>query len=194
MNTRFFFSFLAVALFASASSAAASPPAAGALLDDFSNELESVGGARRVLVDDRELGGRSQAVQSCQDGRLKVEGTLVPGRGMPGFLSLVVFTALDGQPRDLCAFEGICVRVKVIRGTLSVQAGSSAIDNFDYHSSAITARVGEFQDVRIPFASMKRAWSEQTALDLRTITSINIVAFAMARSDFAYELDEVTFY
>jgi len=86
------------------------------------------------------------------------------------------------------------MRVKVISGMLSVQAGSSEVDNFDYHGSPISAKAGEFQDIRIPFKSMKRAWSEQTTLNAKTIISVNIVAFGMAKGDFAYELDEIGFY
>jgi hypothetical protein len=118
----------------------------------------------------------------------------VPGRGVPAFMSLVLLATPEGQAQDLSAFEGIRLRVKVNQGSLSVQAGSSAIDNFDYHTHAIIARAGKFEEVRIPFGAMKRAWSEQTTLDLATITSINIVAFGLAKGDFDYELDEVGFY
>lgn len=173
-----------------ASTSSATP----ALLDDFADSEKTSTGAGRLLVDDRQLGSASQGTQACADGVLVVRGSLAPGRGVPAFISLVLLTAPEGSPQDLGAFEGIRLRVKVKQGALSVQAASAAIDNFDFHSGPLTVRGDEFQEVRIPFASMKRAWSEQTPLDLATITSVNIVAFGLAKGDFAYELDEVGFY
>ena len=52
----------------------------------------------------------------------------------------------------------------------------------------------EFQEIRLAFKDMKRAWSEQTTLNLKSITSINLVSFGMARDTFAYEVDENGFY
>lgn len=168
--------------------------AAPALLDDFADSGKTSTGAGRLLVDDRQLGGASSGSQACAEGLLTVRGSLAPGRGAPAFVSLVLLAAPDGAAQDFSAFEGIRLRVKVTQGSLSVQAGSSAIDNFDFHASPIVARGGEFHEVRIPFTAMKRAWSEQIPLDPATITSVNIVAFGLAKGDFAYELDEVGFY
>jgi hypothetical protein len=82
-----------------------------------------------------------------------------------------------------------------LKGLLSVQVSSTEITNYDYHTSApVTRKPGAFQEVRIPFAAMKRAWSEQTPLNLKTITSINLVAAGMAPDAFAYEVDEIGFY
>lgn len=76
-----------------------------------------------------------------------------------------------------------------------MQVSSTEITNFDFHTSAPIARKpGEFQEVRIPFKSLKRAWSEQTALNLATIRSVNLVASGMARDAFAYAVDEIGFY
>ena len=75
-----------------------------------------------------------------------------------------------------------------------MQAGSSEIDNYDFHTSAIRATAGDFQEVRIPFKDLKRAWSEQVPLNLATLTSVNIVVFSVAKGAFAFELDEVGFY
>lgn len=87
------------------------------------------------------------------------------------------------------------LRVKSKKGSLSVQVSSSEIQNFDYHTSAaFTGKPGEFQEIRIPFKEMKRAWSEQTTLNLKSVTSINLVAFGMAKGSFAYEVDELGFY
>ncbi len=41
---------------------------------------------------------------------------------------------------------------------------------------------------------MKRAWSEQIVLNLKSITSVNLVSFGLAKDAFAYEVDEIGFY
>jgi hypothetical protein len=41
---------------------------------------------------------------------------------------------------------------------------------------------------------MKRAWSEQTPLNTKTISGLSIVAFALQKADFDFEIDEVSFY
>lgn len=166
-----------------------------ALLDDFSDAQRTSHGAERLLIDDKGLGSQSHATQKCESGVLAVDGELVPGRGVPAFISLVLLVSSDGKPQDLSAYDGVRLRVKGKQGILSVQVGSSEIQNFDYHTSApIAGKRGEFQEVRIPFKDMKRAWSEQTALNLKSITSVNLVAFGMAKDAFAYEVDEIGFY
>jgi hypothetical protein len=170
---------------------AATPPA---LLDDFSDLKRNKSGIERLLIDDKAAGSQSQATQKCESGVLTVKGELVPGRGVPAFISLVSLLSSDGKPNDLTGYEGVRLRVKVTKGILSVQVSSSEIQNFDYHSAPISGKRGEFQEVRIPFKTMKRAWSEQTVLNLKSITSVNLVSFGMAKDAFAYELDELGFY
>lgn len=182
---------LALGVLAPVAARAADVPA---LLDDFADTALSPAGATRLLIDDSGIGSKSRATQQCADGVIRVQGTLVPGRGVPAFMSLVLPLAVDAHPCDRSAFSGVRLRVKVLSGILSVQAASAEVDNFDFHASPITAKAGEFQEVRLAFTDMRRAWSEQTPLNPRTITSVNIVAFGMTAGDFSYELDEVGFY
>jgi len=171
---------------------AASAPA---LLDDFSDARHNSIGIDRLLFDDKSAGGQSHATQKCAGGVLTVEGELVPGRGAPAFISLVSLLTPDGKPHDLTGFEGVRIRVKTTKGILAVQVSSSEIQNFDYHTSApIAGKRDEFVEVRIPFKDMKRSWSEQTALNLKSVTSINLVSFGMAKDTFAYAVDEIGFY
>jgi len=172
------------------------PSAAGQkLLDDYSDPTRNKHGVERLLIDDQSAGSASQATQTCENGVLAVQGELVPGRGVPAFISLASPLAADGTPMDLTANQGVRLRVNVTRGMLSVQVSSAEISNYDFHTSApIVAKRGEFQEVRIPFQEMKRGWSEQTALNLQSITSINLVSFSMAKDSFAYEVDEIGFY
>ena len=174
-----------------ATQAAAGPK----LLDDYSDPARNKNGVERLLIDDKAAGSKSQATQKCEKGVLTVKGDLVPGRGVPAFISLASPLSSDGKPRDLTGYEGIRLRVKVIKGILYVQVSSSEIQNFDYHGSApISGKRGEFQEVRIPFKEMKRAWSEQIVLNVKSITSVNLVSFGMAKDAFAYEVDEIGFY
>ena len=171
---------------------AAAPPL---LLDDYSDPKLNKNGVERLLIDDKTVGSSSQATQKCEKGILSVKGDLVPGRGVPAFISQVSLLSADGKPKDLSGYEGVRLRVKVTKGILCVQVGSSEITNYDYHTSApITGKRGEFQEVRIPFKELKRAWSEQTVLNLKSITSVNLVSFGMAKDSFAYEVHEIGFY
>jgi hypothetical protein len=166
-----------------------------ALLDDFSDAQRNKYGVERLLVDDKALGGQSRATQKCMSGILAVKGELLPGRGMPAFISLPLLLSSNGKPYDLSAYQGVRIRVKVTKGSVSVQVASTEIQNFDFHTSApIAGKGAEFQELRIPFKQMKRAWSEQTVLNLKSITSVNLVAAGMAKDAFAYEVDEIGFY
>ena len=108
---------------------------------------------------------------------------------------MVSLLSPDGKPHDLTGYEGVRLRVKNTKGMLFVQVSSSEIQNFDYHTSApIAGKRGEFVEIRVPFKDMKRAWSEQTVLNLTSVTSINLVSFGLARDTFAYEVQEIGFY
>jgi hypothetical protein len=171
---------------------AAAPPL---LLDDYSDPKLNKNGVERLLIDDKTVGSSSQATQKCENGVLSVKGDLVPGRGVPAFISQVSLLSAGGKAKDLSGYEGVRLRVKVTKGILCVQVGSLEITNYDYHTSVpITGKRGEFQEVRIPFKEMKRAWSEQTVLNLKSITSVNLVSFGMAKDSFAYEVHEIGFY
>jgi len=175
--------------------AAAHAANAPLLLDDYSDPKQNKNGVGRLLIDDKAAGSKSRATQKCANGVLSVEGELVPGRGVPAFISQVSPLAADGKGKDMAGFNGVRLRVKVTKGILCVQVASAPVDNFDYHTSApLAGKRGEFQEVRIPFKDMKRAWSAQTPLDLKAITSVNLVSFGMVKDAFAYEVDEIGFY
>lgn len=185
--------FLTIALIFGSSSFLAAETTA--VLDDFSEADQTLTGAARMVITDQQMGGQSRADSNVSDGVMAVTGELKPGRGAPGFVSVPLLLLPDAQPKDLTGYTGIRLRIKVMQGMLSVQAASAAITNFDFHTSApIVRESDDFQEVRIAFKTMKRAWSEQTPLDLSTITSINLVAVGMAPGAFAYVVDEVGFY
>lgn len=82
--------------------------ATSALLDDFSDPKRNQHGTDRFLVDDKGIGSQSQATQKCEKGILVVEGELVPGRGVPAFISLVSPMTTDGNHATLLATKA-CV-------------------------------------------------------------------------------------
>ncbi len=165
------------------------------LLDDYSDPKTNKNGVERLLIDDKAAGSKSQATQKCENGVLTVKGDLVPGRGVPAFISEVSLLSADGKPKDMSRYEGVRLRVRVTKGTLLVQVASSDVQNYDFHGSApIAGKRGEFQEVRIPFKEMRRAWSEQTVLNLKSITSVNLISFGVAKDSFEYAVDEIGFY
>jgi len=136
-----------------------------ALVDDFSNPAQTARGAGRLLFTDKDAGSQSSATQRCENGVLVVQGELKPGRGAPAFISIPLLLSPDAKPADVGAYTGVRLRVKLTQGILTVQVSSADVDNFDYHSAPVGAKRGEFTEVRVPFADMKRAWSAQTALN-----------------------------
>ncbi len=169
----------------------AEPPA---LVDDFSNPAQTTRGAGRLLFTDKDAGSQSTATQRCENGVLLVQGELKPGRGAPAFISIPLLLTPDARPQDLGACTGVRLKVKLIQGGLSVQVASAEVTNFDYHAAPVAAKRGEFVEVRVPLKDLKRAWSEQTPLNTRTVTSVNLVVFGMAPGAFAFEVDEIGFY
>ncbi len=177
--------------------AAAAPALRGAdaaVVDDFSQPDQTTRGAPRLLITDKDAGSQSQASQRCEHGVLLVEGNLVPGRGAPAFVSIPLLLTPDARPQDLSTSTGVRLKVKLTQGLLLVQVATADVTNFDFHGAPVAAQRGEFVEVRVPFKDLKRAWSEQTALNPQAVTSVNLVVFGMAPGPFAYEVDEVAFY
>ncbi len=88
------------------------------VLDDYSDPTRNRCGVERLLIDDRTAGSKSKAAVTCEKGTLRVQGDLVPGRGVPAFISQVSLLAPEGKARDLSGYQGIRLRVKVIKGIL----------------------------------------------------------------------------
>jgi hypothetical protein len=171
---------------------------AGALepaIDDFSDPNMNSLGIARLFVDDTSAGGQTRTQHSVDGGVLFAKGEILPPRGQPGWASTVLLLDPQGLAKDASAFEGIRLLVRVNKGNLSVSANSSEITNFDFHAAQVTPRSdGKFHEVRIPFSEMKRAWSEQTPLNTKTLTGLSLVAFDIQKGDFDFEIDEISFY
>ncbi|MBK1880534.1 CIA30 family protein [Pelagicoccus mobilis] len=165
------------------------------LVDDFNDAQNNSLGLPRQFMNDTMAGGQTSTEQTVKDGVFTAKGEIVPPRGQPGWASSILLLDPAGAPVDASAYEGIRLRLRINKGMISVSANSTEITNFDYHAAIVTRKPGDdFQEVKIPFDSMKRAWSEQTPLNAATLNSISIVAVAMQKDTFEFELDEVSFY
>ncbi len=165
------------------------------LVDDFSDPARSSLEIDRMYLDDTSAGGKTRVEHTVQAGILSIRGEIEPPRGQPGWASTVLLLDPKGQPRDASAYQGIRLRIRIRQGSFSISANSSKVGNFDYHASTVTVPDdGAFHEVKIPFDSMQRMWSEKTPLDTRTIASISLVAFGLRKGPFDFELDELSFY
>ncbi|HEY7885602.1 MAG TPA: CIA30 family protein [Cellvibrionaceae bacterium] len=165
------------------------------LVDSFDDAKNNNLGLPRQLMTDSIAGGNSTATHSVDAGVAVVKGDITPARGQLGWISFVL--PLDGQggPQDANAYEGVLLKVKLSEGNLSVSVNSTQVTNFDFHATTIpVTNDGEFHQVKVPFASLKRAWSEQTPLNADSINAISIVAYAVQPQSFNFALDEVSFY
>ncbi|WP_395342531.1 CIA30 family protein [Ningiella sp. W23] len=165
------------------------------VVDDFSHADNSSLSIPRHFYTDAATGGKTSVEYLASDGIMTINGQISPPRGQPGWASMVLLLDENGKAKDLSAFEGIHLRLKVVEGMISITANSVEITNFDYHAAIVVARAdGEFHDVTIPFSSMKRMWSEQIPLNTSTVNSLSIVAAGGQAMPFEYVLDEIRFY
>jgi hypothetical protein len=168
---------------------------ATSLIDNFSNDTNNSIGLPRQYLNDTMVGGSTQTELHMNSGVMHLKGEIVPPRGQPGWASTVLLLDGEGKPVDASKYKGIRLLVKINSGSLSISANSTQVTNFDYHSSVVMAASdGKFHDVKIPFDSLKRTWSEQTSLNTQIINSLSIVAFSLQKAPFDYEIDEVSFY
>lgn len=164
-------------------------------IDNFDHQQTNSLGIARLHMSDAVAGGNTTTVPTVADGVLHIKGEILPPRGQPGWASTVLPLGPEGQNQDASQFEGIRVVIKVDTGNISISANSTEITNFDYHTKPIpVAADGQFHEVKIPFKTMKRVWSEQTPLNTKTLHSLSIVAFNTQAGVYDYAIDEVSFY
>ncbi|MBD5781170.1 CIA30 family protein [Pelagicoccus sp. NFK12] len=165
------------------------------LVDDFSDSEANSLGFPRLFADDTAAGGKTTTDYQVSEGTLSAKGNIQPPRGQPGWASAVFLLEASGQAQDLSQYQGIQLKIRIKKGNLSISANSSEVTNFDYHAAPIARKAGDaFQEVKIPFDSMRRAWSEQTKLNTKTIASLSLVAYDMQPGAFDFEVEEIRFY
>ncbi len=165
------------------------------LVDDFNHATSNSLGIARQFLDDTIAGGKTKTEIKIIDGKLTIKGEIVPPRGQPGWASSVLLLEQQGLPQDASKFKGLRLLLKIDSGNISISANSSEITNFDYHSAPVSVQADDqFHEVKIPFSSMKRTWSEQTPLNASSISSLSITSFGLQATPFNYAVDEVGFY
>ena len=165
------------------------------MIDGFDHQKQTNKGIERVFITDAAAGGGTQAKSSIKDGVIHLKGDILPPRGQPGWSSLVLPLSAMGQAYDASEFDGVRLTLKISKGSFSISANSSEVTNFDYHAAPIMVKADEkFHTIDIPFESMKRAWSQQTTLNKKTLNSLSIVAYGLQKSSFDFEVDAVSFY
>lgn len=165
------------------------------IIDNFNHESNTQLATPRILMTDTTAGGQTSAQLLVSNGVIQIKGDILPPRGQPGWSSLVLPLAGMGEVYDASQFQGIKLLIKVTKGNVSISANSAEVNNYDYHSAQVTAKVdGKFHQVKIPFESMKRMWSEQTKLNTTMLNSLSIVAFSPQKAVFDFEIEEVAFY
>jgi hypothetical protein len=165
-----------------------------ALIDDFSDAQLNQLGLPRMVMDDTAVGGKSSSTLTVREGSALLQGELAPPRGQPAWVSLVFPLSADGSAVDLSAYEGVRLRILVQQGMLSLSVNSTEVVNFDYHAAPVSAGADAITELRIPFKTLKRAWSEPTPLNTRTVASISLVAVGLQPGSFAYEIEELGLY
>lgn len=165
------------------------------MVDNFDNVKDNNLGIERVSITDTTAGGKTTTKLDVSDGVIHLKGDILPPRGQPGWSSLVLPLGPMNAPQNASKFDGIRLLVKINSGNISISANSSEVTNFDYHAAPVVVNSdGKFHEVKIPFESMKRAWSAQTNLNTQTLSSLSIAAFGLQKSSFDFEVDEVSFY
>lgn len=165
------------------------------LVDDFSHSHNNSLGLPRQLMDDKMVGGRTITEFEVSEGLMYLKGVIEPPRGQLGWASTILLLDSEGKGVNVSHYDGIRMLIKINSGQLSVSANSNEVTNFDYHSALVATPIdGKFHEVKIPFDSMKRSWSEQITLNKESINSLSIVVFSFQKAPFSYEIDELSFY
>lgn len=165
------------------------------LVDDFGHSTNNSLGLPRQFMDDTLAGGSTTFEHHVANGIIHISGKIVPPRGQPGWASSVLPLAPMGSPTDASAYTGVKLLIRINKGNLTLSANSTEITNFDYHTApVVVAADSQFHEVRIPFISMSRVWSEKTPLNTQTLNSLSIVAYALQADTFSFDVKETSFY
>ena len=165
------------------------------VIDSFDNTTSTNFGITRVFINDTTAGGKTTTQYDVTDGAIALKGEIIPPRGQPGWSSMVLPLSTTDSVYDASKYTGIRLTLKINEGSISISANSTDVTNYDYHAAQVAVPIdGKYHQVDIPFDSMKRMWSEQTALNRKTLNSLSVVAFGLKKSTFDFEINNVIFY
>lgn len=174
--------------------ATASRPVAQALLDDFeSGTLTSALGTTWRVYRDEVVGGTSTADVLVSGGVLRVEATIRPAPGGIGFIELALPLDESGAPRDVSAFDGVRVRLRVWRGILALKIQTAEVTNHD-HPAVLLGPSEAVLDLMLPFPEFGPLWSPATPWTGRRVLGLALSAGGTEAGEVAYEIEEIAFY
>ncbi|MFK7845745.1 MAG: CIA30 family protein [Rhodothermales bacterium] len=166
----------------------------GPLIDDFSEaSLMSSLGISWIPQTDKVMGGNSTLVHSNENGVLKVNGSVKPSSGRPGFASFTLQLNSAGKPMDISSFDGVEIQLNVTKGGVGLQLMTPQITNYDYHGKLLMPTDG-MQVVKIPFDEFQQMWSAQMPWTGKDVFAIALMVSNFQQLDFAYEIDSIGFY
>ena len=162
-------------------------------LDDFSAAgLASTIGEEWSLDIDTAWGGASTLRTEKQGGMLRVLGTMKAGKGMPGLAGISLQLDSLGTFYDVRGYEGIRLRIKVVKGTLTLKLLTAGVKNYDFHAVAIAKKPG-MQTLELPFATFRQLWSAQipwSGMDMRGV-ALWVSGFGAEEYDFTIDSIEL---
>lgn len=172
----------------------ASLPVSQGLLDDFeSGTLTSALGTTWRVFRDQAVGGRSTAEVVVAGGMLRVEAAIRPAPGGIGFVELALPLDAAGAPRDVSAFDGVRIRLRVRRGTLALKVQTAEVTNYD-HPAVVISPSDTVQELMLPFSAFGPLWSPPTPWTGRRVLGLALSAGGTETGEVAYEVEEVAFY
>jgi len=169
-------------------------PLGQALVDSFaSDSLRSALGTTWRVYRDEAVGGASTADVRVSGGTLHVEAAIRPGPGGFGFVELALPLDAAEAPRDVSAFDGVRVRLRVLRGSLALKLRTAEVTNHD-HPAVLVGPSDAVQELTLPFAAFGPLWSPPVPWTGRRVLGIALSVGGAAAEEVAYEIEELAFY
>lgn len=174
--------------------ATAPQPVAQALLDDFeSGTLTSALGTAWRVVRDEAVGGTSTAEVAVKDGALHVEAAIRPAPGGLGFVELALPFDAAEAPRDVSAYDGVRVRLRVRRGTLALKVRTAEVTNYD-HPAVLLGPSETIEELTLPFSDFGPLWSPPITWTGRRVLGLALSAGGTEESEIAFEVEKIALY
>jgi len=164
------------------------------LLDDFeSGTLTSALGTTWRVIRDEAVGGTSTAEVVVRGGALHVEAAIRPAPGGLGFVELALPLDAAEAPRDVSAFDGVRIRLRVRRGTLALKVRTAEVTNYD-HPAVVLGPSETIEELTLPFSEFGPLWSPPIPWTGRRVLGLALSAGGTEASEVAFEVEEIAFY
>ncbi|MDB5033223.1 MAG: putative amidohydrolase [Chlorobi bacterium] len=169
----------------------ASKPWTARLIDDFSDSARSTAGTAwsRII----EEGSPSTLHMEYRNGAMHVWGKMMPKDGRPGFvgISLGLDTAIT--PFDVTGFAGMRIRIKSAKSRVSLNAMTTGVKNYDFHSVRIELHP-DFTQLDFPFTKFRQSWSAPVPWTGRDMYGVGLWVSGFEPADYDFTIDSIEFY